>query len=565
MREFNAELDRLMRERFYSSKTTQEFLVEAARTACRVLEVQRISVWTYVQNKQAIRCECLFDGENQPDGEGMLLYKKDFPSYFKAISMSRIVSAKQAQTDPRTSEFTETYLKPLNIHSMLDAHIPSSTEVRGVVCCESVGQSRAWTSDESAFTASLAELVGLALERAERSKTQEQLADALRAAEEAGEAKSAFLANMSHEIRTPMNGVLGMLELVLADEQDPKKRGNLKTAHNSARSLLNVLDDVLDYSRLEAGEFSLSPEPFKAKKIMEEVTSLFRAQAEAKGLSISAEIDSSVPQEIIGDHARLRQVLSNFISNAIKFTDQGQVSVSMKREANPTEDNLRIEVRDTGIGIARDSLAKLFQRFSQVDTSSTRRFGGTGLGLVICKQLIELMGGTIGVDSTEGKGSCFWVTLPIVVSNDLPPQNTPDRSDASPANSKPEYLKILAAEDNFVNQKVLQSMVESLGHQITIVGNGHEALEIIESQDFDIVLMDIQMPIMDGISATKAIRSLSSAASSIIVVALTANAMVGDRERYLAAGMNDYLAKPYQREQLVQVLERSVNLRKAGN
>ena len=371
----------------------------------------------------------------------------------------------------------------------------------------------------------------------------------------AGEAKSAFLANMSHEIRTPMNGILGMLEMVRHDETDPTKLGYLEIAHNSARSLLNVLDDVLDYSRLEAGQFSITLEPYSLAMVVEEVTNLFRSRAEAKGLSINYRIDASAPETIVGDDARVRQVLSNFVSNALKFTEEGHVEVAASYEQDTNE--VCIQASDTGIGISENSLPKLFQRFSQVDTSSTRRYGGTGLGLVICKQLIDLMEGSIGVESTEGEGSRFWITLPINLSSPIDcAEDSKSQTTEQPTSASSDSLKILAAEDNLVNQKVLAAMVNSLGHQITMVNNGQEALDALETESFDLILMDMQMPVLDGVSATRAIRERPEPTRDITIIALTANAMEGDRERYLAAGLDDYLSKPLQRTELAQTLER---------
>lgn len=555
MRALNFELDRLMREQFYSSKTTNEFLIEATKTGSRALGVKRVSVWIYTESRDAISCQCLYDEGHQADAYGMLLHSKDYPGYFEAISQSRFVAAHLAQTDPSTSEFTESYLKPLNIQSMLDAHIPSSTGVRGVLCFESVGCARDWAVDEQSFAASLAELVGLALDRSEREQTQQQLAIALRAAEKAGKAKSAFLANMSHEIRTPMNGILGMLEMVLGDEQDSSKREKLEIAHNSAKGLLKVLDDVLDYSRLEAGELSIISQRYDLGKAVTEVTRLFQLRAQQKGIELTSTLDADLPSRISGDEVRVRQVVSNFVSNALKFTEQGSIHVVVKCESNDPEDRVRIEVRDTGIGIAERSLNKLFKRFSQVDTSTTRRYSGAGLGLVICKQLVDLMGGCIGVESEENKGSCFWFTLPIKDA-DIDPSEAMSSVVSAETSLLGRSLKILAAEDNRVNKRVIEAMVSSLGHEITLVENGEQVLSALDTCSYDVVLMDIQMPVLDGLGATQKIRARSGSERDIPIVALTANAMKSDRDRYLAAGMNDYLAKPITRRQLTALFER---------
>ena len=403
-------------------------------------------------------------------------------------------------------------------------------------------------------------LADLKLITKQQTKTEEQLRKALRAAEKAGEAKSSFLANMSHEIRTPMNGVLAMLELVSRKETNPEKQDQLQIAHNSARSLLNVLDDVLDYSRLEAGQFTIVSEPYDLRTIIEEVAGLFRSKATNKNVSILTTFENDLPKTIVGDQARVRQIVSNFVSNALKFTEKGSVEVQVRREHAQPDEQIRIEIVDTGIGISKEALSKLFQRFSQVDTSSTRQYGGTGLGLVLCKQLAELMSGSVGVESIEGQGSRFWTVLPIgngdfdSVSTAASSQN--EIPETLPFKSPNYNLRILAAEDNLVNQKVLQAMVQSIGYTVTMVANGQEVLDKLDSQPFDLILMDVQMPILDGVGATKAIRNLSGPMKDITIVALTANAMKGDRENYIAAGMDDYLPKPIELNKLAEMLDR---------
>ncbi|BFM05388.1 GAF domain-containing hybrid sensor histidine kinase/response regulator [Halioxenophilus aromaticivorans] len=555
MRAYNAELDRLMRMQFYSDTTLDQLLLEATRTVSQALGVRRVSVWSYNANRDGILCDCLYEGTSFNRQSGVVLHMSDCPRYFEAISQNRVITVQDARSDKRTSEFTEAYLKPLNIFSLLDAHVPSAAGVRGVLCCENVHQIRQWTLEESSFVASVAELIGLAFDRAERLKTQEQLADALRAAERAGEAKSTFLATMSHEIRTPLNGVLGMLELVLHDEPNPERRQNLEIAHKSAHSLLDVLGDVLDYSRLEAGEFQVQSEPYSLVALVQEIASLYQTQAEAKGLSIKVAIDYATPKSVLGDEARVRQILTNFFSNAVKFTHQGHINVTLFPEQHAGLPYLRLEVSDTGIGIPDVALKTLFKRFSQVDSSTTRQYGGSGLGLAICKQMVELMGGEIGVTSSANKGSTFWVRLPRVAANQ--PENQNAQMGAVDWNSKPKHkLNILAAEDNIINQKVLKAMVKSLGHTMTIANNGLEAIEALAQQHYDAVLMDVQMPVMDGLTATQAIRELPEPNNHITIIALTANAMAGDKDQYLAAGMNDYLAKPLERAQLAQALAR---------
>jgi signal transduction histidine kinase/ActR/RegA family two-component response regulator len=373
------------------------------------------------------------------------------------------------------------------------------------------------------------------------------------AADAASRAKSDFLANMSHEIRTPLNGVLGMIELVRDGQLAASQRELLDTAHSSARSLLLLLNDILDLSRIEARRLELAPIDFQPRLLVGEIASLMGPVGQAKGLSCEREIDPAVPQWVKADPVRVRQVLLNLIGNAIKFTERGSIVMRMELDGgDPTM--LRISVRDTGIGVPVDQHAAIFEKFSQADGSIVRKFGGTGLGLAISRQLVELMGGRIWFESEPGAGSTFVCTLRVAPADpDAAAQHAVHVADLTPARP----LNILVAEDNPVNQRLIRALLEKDRHDVTLVGSGHDAVEAIRGDaSFDLVLMDIQMPEMDGFQATAAIRALPDSRRGVPIVALTAHAQLGYDDVCRAAGMSGYLSKPIDRTALRRVLAR---------
>jgi signal transduction histidine kinase/AmiR/NasT family two-component response regulator len=361
------------------------------------------------------------------------------------------------------------------------------------------------------------------------------------AAEAANHMKSQFLANMSHEIRTPLNGVLGMVQVMEMETLSPLQRERLGTIRDSGAALLQILNDVLDISKIEAGKLELSYDAFDLEGLVRRTVATFADSAAAKGLTLTGTVSERACGGWMGDAERLRQVLGNLVSNAVKFTDAGSITLTAER----TSEGLAFLVRDTGIGMAPEATPLLFNKFSQVDDSNERRFGGTGLGLAICRELLEMMGGTITVESALGEGSAFRVRLPA--------ERAPETVAAAPAPACPDPdnlsdrpVRILAAEDNLTNQRVLQALLAPLGVELVIVGDGREAVEAWRTQDFDLILMDIQMPGIGGVAASLAIRVEESLAGrgQIPIVALSANAMSHQVEEYMAAGMTGYVAKP---------------------
>ena len=387
----------------------------------------------------------------------------------------------------------------------------------------------------------------LLLETEHHRKTARQLMKAKDEAETANRVKSEFLANMSHEIRTPMNGILGALELLNQSNLQAQEQRLVSAAHQSAEALLELLNDVLDFSKIEAGKLELESLPIDLRQIADQILSLLALRAKEKGLELNSEIEETLPQWLLGDSVRIRQILTNLLSNAIKFTESGKVKLKIRALSRQhTQLRLRIEVIDTGIGINTAASKKLFSKFTQADGSTSRKFGGTGLGLAIVRRLVRLMDGELGVESEPGKGSCFWLEIPTEITK-APEHATPNESQSS-HNQAPQKLQglVLIVEDNPVNQMITGAMLEKMGLEYTVANNGEEALELFTKQRFDIVLMDCQMPGIDGFEATRRIREIerSNSLAATPVIALTANTLEGDHSECLLAGMDDYVPKP---------------------
>ena len=520
---------------------------------CQLLQVERTSIWLFTKDQASIILIDLFESSPQRHSADMVLQFAHYPTYFRSLaSEERAIAAHDAFKDPRTKEFARTYLAPLKIGAMLDAPIRRKGKVVGVLCTEHVGTARQWTIYEEQLTSSLATMATLAMEAAERREVEQALRVAKEAAEVANRAKSEFLASMSHEIRTPMNAIIGMADLLWETPLTPEQRKYLRIFRRAGGTLLNLINDILDLSKVEAGHLELESIDFDLSEVIDKAIEVLAMRANEKGLELACHLAPNVPCFLIGDPTRLTQILINLIGNALKFTEKGSVIVRVTNDAEAhTPGTIRFSVSDTGIGISADKLDAIFDSFTQAHASTTRQYGGTGLGLAISKHLAERMNGRIWAESAVGKGSTFHCSVAL-------------QAQAHPSAQKPvpqislAGVRTLVVDDHPTNLLILRETLGVWGAQVTEAGNGATALDELrraaeQGMPYELLLLDCRMPGMNGFQVAEKLKE-SSLGNGLTVIMLTSDHWADDIARTYDLGLGGYLVKPIRRSDLYQTI-----------
>ena len=542
-------LMQLTKSQHIGSGDWQAALQELMQTSAIVLAVDRASVWLLDRGGSALECVELYERGAARHSHGQRLNVAQYPRYFAELLQEQVVDAHDVATDPRTSELMEPYLQALQIASLLDVPIFFGGQLAGVVCHERIGTVREWSAEETQFATSIGNLVTLAYEARQRQEAEAALLGAKEAAESANQAKSDFLATMSHEIRTPMNAIVGMADLLSETPLNEDQREYVQIFRDAGSNLLSLINDVLDLSKIEAGHLDLDVVDFDLNDLVQRAAELVAVRAAEKNLELAYQIQPDVPTSLVGDPNRLRQVLLNLLGNAIKFTDQGEVVLRVERD--PRSDgpgNILFTVRDTGIGIPPDKLTAIFERFTQVDSSMTRPYHGTGLGLTISRRLVERMGGKIWVESELGRGSMFCFTAKFAAHVHAP-QSVP-----SAHWEQLTGLRTLIVDDNATNRLIVRETLVGWGIPAAEVPGGEEALiELLrashEGAPYRLVILDVRMPKLSGWQVAQVI-SCTPGLTGLSVIMLTSERRAGDQARARECGVVRYLTKPFRRSDL---------------
>jgi PAS domain S-box-containing protein len=533
-------------------------------TGSRVLDVERSSVWLLSEDGSSLALVDLYERTPAHHQSGMTLAARDYPAYFKAIAHEEhAIAAHDAQKDPRTREFTESYLIRFGIGSMLDAPIRRRGRTVGVLCHEHIGGPRTWTTEEIHFSSSLATLMTLILEAHQRREAKQALVVAKESAEVANRAKSEFLASVSHEIRTPMNAIIGMADLLWETDLTPEQRKYLRSFRRAGSNLLTLINDILDLSKVEAGHIELESLEFDVNDLVDKAIEILAMPANEKGIELACHLSRDVPGGVVGDPNRLHQILINLIGNAIKFTDSGSVIVEVANDPdNRKPGAIRFSVSDTGIGIPSDKLALIFESFTQAHASTSRKYGGTGLGLTISKQLAELMHGRIWVESTVNVGSTFHCCVELGVQ----PAHAP-----SPVSAALDLqdLRVLAVDDHPVNRQILRETLAAWGASVAEAPGGRDALIELEraakaGRPYGLLLLDCRMPDLDGFAVVDRIRQ-GDLAEGLTIVMLASYQWADDIAKTYDLGLGGYLIKPIRRSDLQQTIGIALDRRKASS
>jgi two-component system, sensor histidine kinase and response regulator len=539
-------------EAIYTGSLERAFAV-LTEMGSRVLGVERTSIWLLDEQGTSLRLLDLFEQSPRRHSSGQVLSARDHPAYFQALLQEEYaIAAHDACTDRRTCGFSDSYLIPLGIAAMLDAPIRLNGKVVGVLCNEHVGGPRFWTAEEIHFASSLTTFITLAMEAHQRNESDQALRLAKEAAEVASRAKSEFLASMSHEIRTPMNAIIGMADLLWETQLTPEQRKYLRIFRRAGGTLLNLINDILDLSKVEAGHLELESIDFDLNEVIDKAVEILAMRANEKGLELACHLAPDVPCALVGDPTRLSQIFINLIGNALKFTEKGSVIVRVTNEPDdPRPGAIRFSVSDTGIGIPPEKQQAIFDSFTQAHSSISRQYGGTGLGLAISKHLAERMNGRIWVESTVGQGSTFHCSVKLEIQT-RPHHPKP----ASPINLA--GVKALVVDDHPTNLLILRETLTAWGAVVTEAADGEAALaelrRVAESEHpYELLLLDARMPGMSGFDVVEAVQG-SSIGKGLTVIMLTSDHWADDIARTYDLGLGGYLIKPIRRTDLFQTI-----------